>query len=72
MKAHRGVDLPMFEESMKKFENLSFLRDDKGRWTTEIPETGWYQNKSGDLFKYDGVVWDVVPGERISDLEYLG
>jgi len=69
---HRGVDIPIFEETMKKFDNLSFLRDDKGRWTTEIPEAGWYQNKDGQLYHYDGVVWDDVPSERIEKLEYLG
>lgn len=34
--------------------------------------SGWYQNGNGQLFYYDGVVWDVVPSERIEKLEYLG
>lgn len=34
--------------------------------------SGWYQNRKGELFHYDGVVWDVVPAESIKDLEYLG
>ncbi len=62
----------MFEETMKQFESLNFLRDSHGRWSPEIPEAGWYQNSAGELFKYDGVVWDVVPSERIDRLEYLG
>jgi hypothetical protein len=65
-------DIPIFEETMKKFENLSFLRDDKGRWTAEVPEAGWYQNVGGQLYHYDGVIWDEVPEVRVSDLEYLG
>jgi hypothetical protein len=69
---HRGVDIPIFEETMKKFESLSFLRDEKGRWAAEVPEAGWYQNKDGQLYHYDGVVWDDVPSERIEKLEYLG
>jgi hypothetical protein len=72
MKSHRGVDLPVFQETLKQYENLSFLRDDKGRWITEIPETGWYQDRAGKLYKYDGVIWDEVPEVRVSELEYLG
>ena len=34
--------------------------------------SGWYQNRKGELFHYDGVVWDVVPAESIKELEYLG
>lgn len=33
---------------------------------------GWYQNLKGELFHYDGVIWDTVPNEKIKDLEYLG
>lgn len=68
----KEVNLPIFDELLAKYESLSFLRDDKGRWTPEIPEAGWYQNGEGQLFHYDGVVWDEVPEVRISDLEYLG
>lgn len=71
-KGHRGVDLPVFQETLKQYENLGFLRDGYGRWTAEIPETGWYQDRSGKLYKYDGVIWDEVPEVRISELEYLG
>lgn len=34
--------------------------------------SGWYQNRSGKLFHYDGVVWDEVPNERMEELEFLG
>lgn len=35
-------------------------------------KVGWYQDSKGELFHYDGVVWDVVPDGRIDQLEYLG
>lgn len=34
-------------------------------------KAGWYQDLSGNLYKYDGVVWDVVPG-RDTKVEFLG
>ncbi len=73
-KPHRGIDIPIFEETMKKFENLEFLRDDKGRWhqVMKTVSPGWYQNSNGDLYHYDGVVWDEVPKEQPEKLEYLG
>jgi hypothetical protein len=46
--------------------------------TTEIKpkgftETaGWYQNIKGQLFHFDGVIWDEVPEEKLEKLEYLG
>jgi len=40
--------------------------------TVEGVKVGWYQNSKGDLYKYDGLIWDVVPAENISTLEYLG
>jgi hypothetical protein len=71
-KSHRGVDLPIFEETMRNLDKLSIRRDTVGRWTEDVPETGWYQDKSGNLYQYDGVIWDEVPKDRVSDLEYLG
>jgi hypothetical protein len=59
--AHKGVDMPM-----------QFLRDDKGRWTGIDLKAGWYQDIDGNLYKYDGVVWDEVPKDRLEKLEYLG
>ena len=32
---------------------------------------GWYQDKNGNLYSYDGVIWDEVPPMPIKDLEYL-
>jgi len=51
-----------------------FLRDDKGRWAenTKTAMRGWYQNSAGDLYHYDGVVWDDIPSEKIEELEFLG
>ena len=37
-----------------------------------LGKAGWYQNPKGELFHFDGVVWDVVPEERTAELEYLG
>lgn len=71
-KAHRGLDVPVFEETVKAYEALQFLRDDKGRWTQLDIKAGWYQDKQGNLYQYDGVIWDDVPNSRIEDLEYLG
>lgn len=33
---------------------------------------GWYQDRKGLLYHYDGVVWDAVPYENAEELEYLG
>lgn len=63
---------PIFRETAKQYQNLEFLRDDKGRWTEIAPEAGWYQNTDGVLYHYDGVIWDEVPKERLEKLEYLG
>lgn len=35
-------------------------------------EAGWYQDEEGDLYRYDGVVWDSVPNGSLKKLEYLG
>ena len=70
--AVRGVksDTPVFDDMAEKYKDLEFLRDDKGRFTEVM--SGWYQNIKGDLYHYDGVVWDNVPDEQIKDLEFLG
>jgi len=34
--------------------------------------TGWYQDSEGNLYHFDGSVWDVVPEEMTKRLEYLG
>ena len=55
-------------ESLKR----DVYRDTKGRWVSAEVSEGWYQNASGELFHYDGVVWDNVPAEKLSELEFLG
>jgi hypothetical protein len=40
--------------------------------TVEGVKVGWYQDAKGSLYRYDGVIWDVVPKDKISGLEYLG
>lgn len=35
-------------------------------------QMGWYQDVDGNLYKYDGVVWDVVPRKEAGELEFLG
>lgn len=35
-------------------------------------KTGWYQDLDGNLYKYDGIIWDVVPGRETGELEFLG
>jgi len=52
-----------------------FLRDNKDTMSKmkEIEVVvGWYQNSKGDLFHYDGTIWDNVPGDKLQDLEFLG
>jgi len=70
---------PIFDELVEKFQKEEeklpdFLKEEQnrdlsGRWVEA--NQGWYQNSAGDLFHYDGVVWDVVP-DSIKKLEYLG
>lgn len=69
--AHEKAGFPSLN-SVREEALPEFMRDGIGRWVEANVATGWYQNKRGELFKYDGVVWDVVPSERISDLEFLG
>lgn len=55
------------------FEELDFIKEPKLKYRQpEVLTVGWYQNNIGDLFHYDGLVWDIVPTERESELEYLG
>lgn len=70
------MNSPIYEALKEKYgaEIPEFLkdvdRDDKGRFVEIV--VGWYQNSRGDLFHYDGTVWDNVPNEKINDLEFLG
>lgn len=69
---------PIYEDLKKKYESQDswpeFMRDNKGRFTETLKtaNAGWYQNSKGELFHYDGTIWDNVPEERLQTLEYLG
>lgn len=39
--------------------------------TYSAAEAGWYQSASGDLYHYDGIIWDEVPARGLN-LEFLG
>jgi hypothetical protein len=39
--------------------------------TYSAAEAGWYQSASGDLYHYDGIIWDEVPARGLK-LEFLG
>lgn len=62
----------MLEKEMNVKLPEFLTRDDIGRFIPEKIAVGWYQNSRGDLYHYDGVVWDNVPNEKVSDLEFLG
>ena len=62
LKQEHPIELPEFLKDVE--------RDSKGRFIDTV--MGWYQNSHGDLFHYDGTVWDSVPTEKINDLEFLG
>lgn len=73
---HKIKDTPIYDDLVKKFESSGlpdFLTKDEQivEKAKELMK-GWYQNSKGDLFHYDGIVWDDVPGESIKDLEFLG
>lgn len=51
--------MPEFKPGPKKPEYVEY-------------EAGWYQDLKGNLYKYDGVVWDVVPENKPEELEFLG
>lgn len=67
---------PIYNKLVEKYQLdglPEFLKEDE-RTVKEAMKhmKGWYQNSKGDLFHYDGIVWDDVPGESIKDLEFLG
>lgn len=37
----------------------------------KIVGVGWFQDLAGNLYHYDGVVWDVVPDSSL-ELQFLG
>lgn len=68
--------LPIYEDVAKEYSTLEFLRDqinrdDRGRFVDSTVR-GWYQNSHGELYHYDGVVWDEVPNDKTDNLEFLG
>lgn len=70
------VNSPIYDELKQKYniEMPEFLkdvpRDSNGKFIETV--VGWYQNSKGDLFHYDGTIWDEVPDEKVSNLEFLG
>ena len=52
-------------------DTIEFLRDPRENRFADLVK-GWYQNSAGDLFHYDGVIWDKVPSEKVQELEFLG
>ena len=72
----RAVGTPIYDKMVKTLGEQGlpdFLKEDSLRKAREIKfENGWYQNSRGDLFHYDGTVWDVLPDEPFKSLGYLG
>lgn len=65
------IDIDRINEVKFDMEELyKFARDQESKFV-ELT-SGWYQSPRGDLFKYDGVVWDKVPDCALKSLEYLG
>jgi hypothetical protein len=66
--------LPSLEEvnpeAERKYRELDFIKSERSKFTEAV--MGWYQNSDGDLFHYDGVIWDKIPKEAIQELEFLG
>lgn len=66
---------PIFQEMIEKYgEDLpEFLTEDVYTRAKDVAtQIGWYQNSKGDLYHYDGTIWDNVPEEKINNLEFLG
>ena len=66
---------PIYNDLKKKYEEQAnwpeFMKDEKERFTQPVNQ-GWYQNSRGELFHYDGIIWDNVPEDQLKTLEYLG
>lgn len=62
----------LIKEMAVEQELPEFLRDGIGRWKEREVSAGWYQNSKGDLYHYDGTVWDKVPEQKVQELEFLG
>lgn len=73
--AHDGFkDAAAEHKTLRDDELPEFLREDTTitRKAMKLMSKGWYQDSVGELYHYDGVVWDNVPKEKIDDLEFLG
>lgn len=67
--AHENMDGPELEQELPEF----LTRDEHlTRKAMKLMSKGWYQDSVGELYHYDGVVWDNVPKVKIDDLEFLG
>jgi len=64
---------PIFDEMRRRYEEEGDLPEFlTGGKAVTIDVAGWYQNLRGDLYHYNGTVWDKgVPG-RTEELEFLG
>jgi hypothetical protein len=54
-----------------KEELYRYMRAEERKRMPDL-KPGWYQSDRGDLFQYDGVIWDKVPDQSLRSLEYLG
>ena len=81
--AYGYVELNSAEEILQYYDKLQEWADvaEYGRPSAEVPassldtysaaEAGWYQSASGELYHYDGIIWDEVPARGLK-LEFLG
>lgn len=60
-------------ELLDIFEDLDAIGRPKAEPNRFVDyKAGWYQDLNGNLYQYDGVVWDVVPVKEAGELEFLG
>lgn len=62
LKDNYQLELPDFLSDILADENEPTVKQ----------KTGWYQDDRGQLYFYDGVIWDEVPAMKVDSLEYLG
>lgn len=67
-RAHEDAGGPELEPELPEFLKEEYLT----RKAMKLMGKGWYQDSVGELYHYDGVVWDNVPKVKIDDLEFLG
>lgn len=65
----------MLNELREQKEDIASLRataiDPTSLQTYSASEAGWYQSAAGELYHYDGIIWDEVPPSGLK-LEFLG